>query len=169
MTVVNNICLPSYYEGKITTDDIRPKKSILVLVFYPYDFTIVCPTEILAISAAKDEFLKNDSEVVFVSTDSVYSHQAWAMTDQSEKGLKDGVHWPMLSDFNKELCSSLNMLNEDGSSMRGTVILDKEMRIRHYSYNDNKIGRRVKELLRLVKAIKHTDESGEMCLVDWDN
>ena len=163
MAKLNNICLPSFYQGKIETDDIRPKRNYLVIIFYPYDFTTVCPTEIIAASELKEKFQSLDADVVFVSTDSVYSHKEWA-----EGNLKNKVAWPMLSDFMKELSISLNMLSDDGASRRGTVIIDKDMKIRHYSYNENRVGRSVKEMIRLVKAIRHVDTKGEMCLVDWD-
>lgn len=75
----------------------------------------------------------------------------------------------MVADLNKELSASLGLLNEDGSSKRATVILDKSLQIRHYSYNEKRVGRSTKEILRLIGAIKHVDSTPEgLCMVNWD-
>lgn len=166
---VMDIKLPAYSKGRIQEMDIRSLvKDYLVLVFYPHDFTIICPTEVNEFSHRHDDFVKLKASVVFISCDSVHSHRAWTRLKASEGGIEN-VSWPMLSDYRKELSSSLLLLNEDGSSKRATIIVDKNMKIRHYSFNDNNIGRSVFEICRLLRAIAFYDEKGEMCMVNWDS
>ncbi len=165
---VPNITLPSYKNGKISKASIGSLVSdYLVLVFYPYDFTTVCPTEINEFTNRCDEFVQAKANIAFVSCDSVYSHEAWSRIRVSDGGV-EGVKCAMLSDYNKDLSAALNLLSEDGASRRATVIIDKDMKIRHYSYNDNSVGRSVVEVLRLLNAISFCDKNGGMCIVNWE-
>ena len=165
---VPEMTLPAYVNDKIENVSIKSMvKEYLVLVFYPYNFTIVCPTEVNEFSNKHDDFAKLGANLAFVSCDSVYSHRAWARFKREEGGI-GGVCWPMLSDYKKELSSSLLLLSEDGSCRRGTVIIDKDMKIRHYSFNDRNIGRSVSEVRRLLNAVGFYDKKGEMCAVNWN-
>ncbi|EPR79409.1 Peroxiredoxin [Spraguea lophii 42_110] len=139
----------------------------LVLIFYPYDFTFVCPTEINLLSDMQKEFSDINTQVLFVSCDSVYSHIGWTKVEREELGIK-GCTWPMVSDYNKELSISLGLLHKEGFSMRATVIADPEGIIKHISANNHLVGRNVNELLRLVKALQHVKKHGEICMVNWN-
>src|SRR5688572_25360553 len=93
----------AYSNGEIrdlSLSEFKGKK--VVLFFYPLDFTFVCPTEILAFSDAIDEFKKRNTEVIGVSIDSHFTHEAWAKTPREEGGIK-GVTFPLVSDLTKNI------------------------------------------------------------------
>lgn len=141
----------------------------VLLLFYPLDFTFVCPTELNAFSDCGDEFLKeHNCQVLYVSSDSVYAHKAWAETPRSLQGV-EGVGWPMLSDLKREVSRLYCMEHPEGRPVRGTVIIDKNRKIRHYSVNDDLIGRSVPELRRLLDAINSlgSAKAGEFCPANW--
>jgi alkyl hydroperoxide reductase subunit AhpC len=130
----------------------------VVLFFYPLDFTFVCPTEIIEFNKHTGEFEKLNAQILGVSVDSVYSHQAWS------KDLGK-LSFPLLSDMTKEISMDYGVLLEDkGIALRGTFIIDPDGILRQASVNDLPIGRSVKETLRLVKAA----QSGELCPVGWE-
>ncbi|EPR79408.1 Peroxiredoxin [Spraguea lophii 42_110] len=147
----------SEYEGKY-----------LVIIMYPYDFTFVCPTEVNEISISADKFLEINTQVLYLSCDSIYSHITWSMIDRTDSGVR-GVRWPMLSDYKKEFSQKMNLLDKDGHSMRATIIVNAEGIIKHISANDSMVGRNVPEILRLIKAFKYVEKCGEVCHVNWDN
>lgn len=140
----------------------------IVVVFYPLDFTFVCPTEINRFSELHKEFKDRDAVVLLVSCDSVYSHLQWSMTPRECNGVQ-GVYWPMVSDMKRGLCQQFGLFDEEnGFSMRSTVILGKDLSVKHLSANFHAIGRSVKEVLRLLDAIAFNDEHGEICVVEWN-
>lgn len=166
---IPSLSLPAYDDGEIKEMSIESliDSEYLVLVFYPYDFTTVCPSEINEFSKRRREFIEAGASVAFVSCDSVHSHRTWAQMKAEEGGV-GGTEWPMLSDYEKKLSQALFLLNKDGSCKRATVIVDRKMEIRHYSFNDNSIGRSVFEVIRLVNALSFSDKHGSMCLVNWE-
>ncbi|ADM11252.1 thioredoxin peroxidase [Encephalitozoon intestinalis ATCC 50506] len=150
---------------EISLEDYRGK--YVVIVFYPLDFTFVCPTEVNRFCDLKEEFLKRNALVLFVSCDSVYSHRAWASISRENGGIL-GVSWPMIWDMKRELCNQFEMFDEEnGHPMRGTVILSKDLDVKHLSINYHAVGRSVSEILRLIDAITFNDENGEICPVEW--
>ena len=146
------------------------KTSYLILIFYPMDFTFVCPTEIICLSDLKEKFLENDTSVAFGSSDSVYAHKSWASAERDQNGVKP-VHWPMVSDINRKLAPQFNMFNEEtGTCMRATVILDSKLRTRHISAYMDQVGRSSKELLRLIRALTAIDSSEHpICPIDFED
>lgn len=151
---------------RIRLSDIKERYKIII--FYPLDFTFVCPTEIRRFSEMQEEFAKNDSFVVFSSCDSKYSHLAWIQKPVESNGLGK-IRWPMISDINHELCGQFNLFNErTGTTMRSTVILGKNLEVLHISANIDGVGRSSAEVLRLLKAFKHYEENGEVCHVDFN-
>ncbi|KAG0442000.1 putative thioredoxin peroxidase [Dictyocoela muelleri] len=163
-TQIENRELTACVRGEIAKVKLHDYKGkTLVIIFYPYDFTTICPTEINAFSYLKAEFDKLNAAILFCSTDSVYSHIAWTKKDDLEciKSV-----YPIISDFDKEFSRSLGLLEKEGNSMRATVIIDSNLKIRHISMNSKDIGRSTEEVLRLVKAINHNIATGEMILVD---
>ncbi|KAI5169788.1 hypothetical protein PAEPH01_0996 [Pancytospora epiphaga] len=140
---------------------------LTVLIFYPLDFTWVCPTEIVKFAEMADDFLKEDATIVFASTDSVYSHLAWMDKKVEENGIGN-INSIMISDISRKLAPQFNLLDEEaGTVMRGTVIIDNEFNVLHISANTNPVGRSSLEVLRLVKAINYYFEHGEVCPVDF--
>ncbi|KAK9679139.1 C-terminal domain of 1-Cys peroxiredoxin [Popillia japonica] len=153
------------YFKKISLDDYKGR--YLILLFYPLDFTFVCPTEITSFSDHLGEFRKINTEVLACSTDSEYTHLAWTSTPRNKGGLAD-VKIPLLSDKSMKIARSYGVLDENtGVSFRGVFIIDAKGILRHLSVNDFPVGRSVGEVLRLVKAFQYTDEFGEVCPANW--
>jgi len=131
----------------------------VLLFFYPLDFTFVCPTELYELGALREEFEKANCQILGVSVDSVYSHQAWAKED--EKIGKLG--FPLLSDMTKQMSWDYDVLHDDGVSLRGAFIIDPDGILQGYVVNGLDVGRNPAELLRLVKAY----QTGGLCQVNW--
>ena len=111
----------AYFNGgfeKVSLSKYKGKK--LVLFFYPLDFTFVCPTEITAFTDTLAEFKKRNTEVVGVSVDSNFTHQAWANTPREEGGIK-GINYPLIGDVNKEIARSFGVLMEGGIALRAAT------------------------------------------------
>lgn len=138
----------------------------IVLVFYPYDFTTVCPTELNTISDNKDVFDKLDAAVFFISCDSVYCHNAWLNTDRSQSGIK-GCEWPLISDYDRALTNYFNIAEPKGHCARATVILDKNRNVIHFSVYDKRMGRSVEEITRTIEMMQMIEKKGEMCGCNW--
>lgn len=150
---------------EISLNDYKGK--YVVLVFYPLDWTFVCPTEILAFNDRAEEFHKLGCEVIVASTDSQFSHHAWANTPRSEGGLKP-MKIPMLADLTHQVSKDYGVYVEsDGVDLRGLFIVDGKGTLRHTTVNDRPVGRSVDETLRLVQALQFADEYGEVCPAGW--
>ena len=148
------------------------KEKYLVLLFYPFDFTYVCPTELIAFSESMDQFRELGAEVLGVSTDSHFTHLAWVNTPRTEGGLGK-INYPLLADISKEMSRNYNVLVENpadpmyGAALRGIFIVDGQQKLRSMQINDDAVGRSVDETLRLIKAFQHADEHGEVCPANW--
>lgn len=129
----------------------------VVLFFYPMDFTFVCPTEIRAFAKHHQDFEKENCAILAASTDSVYSHKAWFERDLPE------VKFPIISDSNHELSEYFNVLQEDGTALRGTFIISPDKILKYIVVSDNNVGRSVEETLRVLKAL----QTGELCPIEW--
>ncbi|CAH9082622.1 unnamed protein product [Cuscuta epithymum] len=143
-------------------------KKYVILFFYPLDFTFVCPTEITAFSDRYEEFQKLNTEVLGVSTDSVFSHLAWVQTERKSGGLGD-LKYPLISDMTKSISKSYNVLiPHQGIALRGLFIIDKEGVIQHSTINNLAIGRSVDETLRTLQALQYVQENpDEVCPAGW--
>ncbi|XP_072178793.1 peroxiredoxin-4-like [Diadema setosum] len=139
----------------------------LVLVFYPLDFTFVCPTEIIAFSDRIEEFRAINTEVVAISVDSQFTHLAWINTPRTQGGLGP-IQLPILSDLTHQISKDYGVLLEDlGHTLRGLFIIDDKGVLRQITMNDLPVGRSVDETLRLVQAFQYTDKHGEVCPAGW--
>jgi peroxiredoxin (alkyl hydroperoxide reductase subunit C) len=146
----------------VTLDDYRGKW--LVLFFYPYDFTFVCPTEILALSEQYEEFQALNTEILGVSTDSVYSHRAWLRTPQEENGI-EGTKYPLASDHNHAVADAYGVLvEEEGAALRGLFIIDPEGVLQYSVVHNMNVGRSVEETLRVLEAL----QAGGLCAANWE-
>lgn len=155
-------------------------KKYVVLFFYPMDFTFVCPTELHAFQEKLAEFEKRNVAVVGCSVDSEYSHFSWLQMPKKEGGIQ-GVKYPIVSDFSKEISENYGVLagdytlDENGKikyegapvAFRGLFLIDKEGTVRHMVINDLPLGRNVDEVLRMVDALQHFEENGEVCPANW--
>jgi peroxiredoxin 2/4 len=138
-----------------------------VLFFYPFDFTFVCPTEILAFSNHIEEFEKRNVAVIGCSIDSHHTHRAWRNTKIEEGGI-GSIKYPLVADVKKEIAAQYGVLLDAGMALRGTFLIDRAGIVRQETVNDLPLGRSVEETLRLVDALQHTEEHGEVCPVGWN-
>jgi len=135
----------------------------LILMFYPLDFTFVCPTELIHFSDRLDEFEGVGAEVVGVSTDSVHSHRAWLKTPQDKNGI-EGVKYPIASDVGGKLAKAYNILVEEANiALRGLFIINPEGVLQYSVIHDLNIGRSVDETLRVLQGL----QTGGLCSADW--
>jgi peroxiredoxin (alkyl hydroperoxide reductase subunit C) len=137
----------------------------LVILFYPADFTYVCPTELEEAAEYYNQFKKLGAEIVSVSTDTVYSHKAWHDNSTAVKKIK----FPMIADPTGKLSRSLGVyIEEEGLSLRATFIIDPDQIIKAYDVHDNSVGRSTDEILRKLQAIQFVRENtGLVCPVSW--
>ncbi|KAJ3626810.1 hypothetical protein MTP99_017278 [Tenebrio molitor] len=143
------------------------KGKYVVLVFYPLDFTFVCPTELIALDERYEDFKKLNTEVIGCSIDSHFSHLGWMNTKRSEGGLGQ-LKYPLLSDINKNIARDYEVLLEkDGVALRGLFIIDPNGILRQITINDLPIGRSVEESLRLIEALQFVEKHGEVCPANW--
>ena len=135
----------------------------LVLLFYPLDFTFVCPTELTSFSDRYDDFEGIGAAVVGVSTDSVHSHRAWLKTPR-DKGGVEGLKYPLASDITKSVARDYGVLIEDkGVALRGLFVIDPEGTLRYAVIHDLNVGRSADETLRVIQAL----QTGGLCQADW--
>ena len=137
-----------------------------VLFFYPLDFTFVCPSEIIAFNNRLGEFASRKVKLIGVSVDSHFSHHAWKAMPVNKGGIGN-IQFPLVSDLNKEISVAYNVLNSDSVSYRATFLIDELLNIRHYTVNDLPLGRNVDETLRIIDALDHHKEFGEVCPAGW--
>jgi len=159
---------PAVVNNEIGEIDLSSYKGkYVVLLFYPADFTFVCPTEILAYSERADEIRAAGAEVIGISCDTVHSHFAYVKTDQKKGGLGP-VNIPLVADKTLEISRSYGVLKEDdGISFRGLFIIDGAGKLRQITVNDLPVGRSVDETIRLLQAFAFTDKHGEVCPANW--
>jgi peroxiredoxin (alkyl hydroperoxide reductase subunit C) len=138
----------------------------VVLLFYPLDFTFVCPSEIIAFDKALDKFKVKNAEVVGISVDSHFTHLAWKNTAPSQGGIGE-ISYPLVADLNKNISRDYGLLFDDSVALRGLFLIDKEGVIRHAVINDLPLGRNVDEALRMLDALRFTEEHGEVCPANW--
>jgi peroxiredoxin (alkyl hydroperoxide reductase subunit C) len=135
----------------------------LILMFYPLDFTFVCPTELTAFSDRLEEFEGIGAEIIGISTDSVHSHRAWIKTPREENGVA-GLQYPLAADTGGRLARQFGVLIEDeGIALRGSFVIDPEGILRYSVVHDLNIGRSVDEMLRVVQAL----QTGGLCAAEW--
>lgn len=135
----------------------------LVLVFYPLDFTFVCPTELRGFNDRQADFAKEGAEIVAVSIDSVHTHRAWLKAPTDQGGLGE-MKFPLASDITHQVSKDYGVYIEGaGHSLRGTFIIDPKGVLRSAVINDTDVGRSVEETLRTVQAFK----TGGLCPVGW--
>ncbi len=137
-----------------------------VVFFYPLDFTFVCPSELLAFDHRIEEFQKRGVEVIGVSIDSHFSHNAWRNTPVNEGGIGP-VRYTLVADMTHSLCKAYDVESEGGVAFRGSFLIDEDGLVRHQVVNDLPLGRNVDEMLRMVDALAFHQEHGEVCPAGW--
>lgn len=163
---IPDVTLEAYHEDKVKKVKLSDLKGKwIVMIFYPADFTFICPTELGEAADNYAEFTKLGAEVLSVSTDTVFVHKAWHDTSPEIKKIK----YPMLADPTGQLCRAFGTYIEDaGLSLRGSFIIDPTGVLKAYELHDNSIGRSAAEILRKLQAAKFVSEAdGEVCPASW--
>ncbi|WP_299204146.1 peroxiredoxin C [uncultured Amphritea sp.] len=137
-----------------------------VVFFYPLDFTFVCPSELLAFDHRIEEFAKRNVEVIGVSIDSHFSHNAWRNTPVDQGGIGP-VKYTLVADMTHSICKSYDVESEGGVAFRGSFLIDEDGLVRHQVVNDLPLGRNVDEMLRMVDALAFHQTHGEVCPAGW--
>jgi len=152
----------------------------VLFFFYPMDFTFVCPTELFAFQNKLAEFEARGVEVVACSTDTEQSHWGWLQMDKAEGGIK-GVTYPLVADTSKTISANFGVLAGDYEldennnmcatgpmiAYRGLFLIDKNGVVQHQIVYNFPLGRNVDEALRMVDALQHFEENGEVCPANW--
>ncbi len=147
------------------SEAIKGKKA--VLFFYPLDFTFVCPSELIAFDHRYEEFQKRGVEVIGVSIDSQFSHNAWRNTPVNEGGIGP-VQYTLVADTKHEVCQAYDVEADAGVAFRGSFLIDEDGLVRHQVVNDLPLGRNVDEMLRMVDALNFHQQHGEVCPAGWN-
>jgi len=163
---IPSIELEAFYNNgikKINLSDYKGKW--LVMLFYPADFTFICPTELAEAADHYEEFINLGAELVSISKDTVFVHKAWHDDSQVIRKIK----FPMLADPTGNLCRLFGTyIEEEGVSLRATFIIDPESIVKAMEMHDNSIGRNITEILRKLQAAKFVSEhKGLVCPASW--
>lgn len=156
-------------------------KKTVVLFFYPKDFTFVCPTELFAFQEKLQDFKDRNVELIACSTDSEESHWGWLQVDKDNGGIK-GIKYPIIADIDKTISMNYDVLFGDYEvdeedkmfatgpmiAFRALFIIDKNGIVQHQLVNHLPLGRNVDEALRMVDALHHHEENGEVCPANWE-
>ena len=155
----------------VTLDQFKGKW--VILLFFPMDWTFVCPTELLAYNDAKEKLAAVNAVVLGISGDSPFTHLSWLKAPREQGGLGGLVTFPLLSDITRETMKAYGVYNEDttgidyAQAFRGLFLIDPKRKIRHIYINDNGVGRNVEETIRVIKALQFSDKHGEVCPANW--
>jgi peroxiredoxin 2/4 len=152
---IKEITLSSFTKGKYA-----------VIFFWPFDFTFVCPTELIAFEHRLDEFSKRYVQVIGASIDSEHTHLAWKNTPV-EKGGIGNVRYPMIADVRHLIARAYDVEAAGGMAFRGSFLIDRSGIVRHQVVNDLPLGRNIDEMLRMVDALQFNEEHGEVCPAGW--
>ncbi|WP_438862746.1 alkyl hydroperoxide reductase subunit C [Neptunicella sp.] len=169
-SIINSKILPfnatAFHNGEfieVSDADLAGKWS--VVMFYPADFTFVCPTELGDMADYYEQLKGMGVEVYSVSTDTHFTHKAWH--DSSDTIGK--IQFPMIGDPTGKITRNFGvMIEEDGLALRGTFVINPEGEIKVAEIHDLGIGRSAKELVRKIQAAQYVAEhDGEVCPAAW--
>jgi len=137
-----------------------------LVFFYPLDFTFVCPSELIALNNRMAAFKERNVEVIGVSIDSQFTHNAWRNTPVNQGGIGQ-VAYTLVADVKHEICQAYDVEADAGVAFRGAFLIDKDGVVRSQIVNDLPLGRNMEELIRLVDALQFHEEHGEVCPAGW--
>ena len=153
--IVDSYCFSDASKGKYA-----------LVFFWPLDFTFVCPSEIIALDNKIEEFKARNVEVVGVSIDSQFTHNAWRNTPVNEGGIGP-VKFTMAADTRQDIVRAYDVQSAGGVAFRGAFIIDKDGIVRSQIINDLPLGRNIDEIIRIVDALQFTEQHGEVCPANW--
>lgn len=137
-----------------------------LLFFYPLDFTFVCPSELIALDHRMDEFTARGVEVISISIDSHFTHNAWRNTAVNDGGI-GAVRYTMAADLTQQIARDYDVRTDGGAAYRGAFLIDQRGVVRSQIVNDLPLGRNIDELLRLIDALQFHTEHGDVCPAGW--
>jgi peroxiredoxin (alkyl hydroperoxide reductase subunit C) len=145
---------------------LKKQKKWTVLVFYPADYTFVCPTELADLAKKQDELGKAGATVISVSTDTKFVHMAW---HREEKLMKD-VRYMMGADPTGKVSRLFGVYDEaSGLAYRGTFLINPDGKLASAEVNLNNVGRNAEELVRKFKAFVYaSSHPEEACPANWN-
>jgi peroxiredoxin (alkyl hydroperoxide reductase subunit C) len=143
------------------------KGKYAVLFFYPLDFTFVCPSELIAMDHRIDDFKSRGVEVIGVSIDSHFTHNAWRNTPVNKGGIGP-VRYTLAADISHSICKDYDVESPMGVAYRGSFLIDRAGLVRHQVVNDLPLGRNMDEMIRMVDALQFVEEHGEVCPAGWN-
>ncbi|MDX1342795.1 peroxiredoxin [Reinekea sp. G2M2-21] len=150
------------------------KGKYALVFFYPLDFTFVCPSELIALDHRVDKLKELGVEVIAVSVDSHFTHNAWRNTAINDGGIGP-VKYTMVGDMNHDICKAFGVESIGGDSyypagvaFRASFVIDKSGVVRAQHMNDEPIGRNIDELVRVVEALQFFEENGHVCPAGWN-
>ncbi|NVK39975.1 MAG: peroxiredoxin C [Oceanospirillaceae bacterium] len=138
-----------------------------LVFFYPLDFTFVCPSELIALNNRMAAFKERNVEVIGVSIDSQFTHNAWRNTPVNEGGIGP-VEYTLVADVKHEICQAYDVEADAGVAFRGAFLIDQNGVVRSQIVNDLPLGRNMDELIRLVDALQFHEEHGDVCPAGWN-
>lgn len=137
-----------------------------LVFFYPLDFTFVCPSELIALDHRMADFKARGVEVIGVSIDSHFTHNAWRNTAINDGGIGP-VKYTLAADMTHDICKAYDVESEGGVAFRGAFLIDNKGMVRSQIVNDLPLGRNMDELIRLFDALQFHEEHGEVCPAGW--
>jgi len=144
------------------------KDKYAVVFFYPLDFTFVCPTELIAFDKRLAAFKERNVEVIGVSVDSQYAHNAWRNTPVEQGGIGQ-VGYTLVADLTHAIAKAYDVETPNGAvAYRGSFLIDKQGIVRHQVVNDLGLGRNIDEMLRMIDALQFNEAHGEVCPAGWN-
>jgi peroxiredoxin 2/4 len=152
--------------GDFRLSDAKKGKYAIVF-FYPLDFTFVCPSELIAMDHRIPQFKERNVEVIGVSIDSHFTHNAWRNTPVDKGGIGQ-VKYTLVADINHQIAKDYDVENEGGVALRGAFLIDKNGVVQSQIINNLPLGRNMDELIRLVDALQFHEEHGEVCPAGWN-
>lgn len=153
--IIDSYCFSDASKGKYA-----------LVFFWPLDFTFVCPSEIIALDNKIEEFKARNVEVVGVSIDSQFTHNAWRNTPVNAGGIGP-VKFTMAADTRQDIVRAYDVQSAGGVAFRGAFIIDKDGIVRSQIINDLPLGRNIDEIIRIVDALQFTEQHGEVCPANW--
>lgn len=143
------------------------KNKLVVLFFWPMDFTFVCPTEIISFNKLYQEFKNRNTEIIGISKDSIFVHQAWKNISIKNGGIGN-IQYPLISDIKGEIQDAYNIMHPKiGVALRASFLIDTKWIVRHEVVNDLPFGRNIQDMIRMIDSIQVYETKGEVCPANW--
>jgi len=167
-----DFCVPAVLGNGEIIDDLRLSEATSgkygLIFFYPLDFTFVCPSELIALDNRIHEFTQRNVEVIGVSIDSQFTHNAWRNTPIDKGGIGP-VKFTLAADVSHKICQSYGVEHPvAGVAFRGAFLFDRERIVRAQIVNDLPLGRNIGEIIRLIDALQFHEQHGEVCPANWN-